>query len=137
MYSIEEFDNKKTKVLKYILYKKRTEQEVKNKFRQEIDEILLDDIIEYLKENNYINDYEYIEKPINEYINLKNLSIKDIKYKLLMKGLNKKDIEEYIDENYEKLIEYERKSKEKIKLKKENVMSEEEIEEYLYKKGYN
>ena len=29
MYTIEEFDNAKTKVLKYILYKKRSEQEVK------------------------------------------------------------------------------------------------------------
>ena len=32
MYSIEEFDEAKTKVLKYILYKRRTESEIKNKF---------------------------------------------------------------------------------------------------------
>ena len=31
-YSIEEFDKIKTKVLKYILYKKRTKQEIKQKF---------------------------------------------------------------------------------------------------------
>ena len=45
MYSIEEFDREKTKVLKYILYKKRTEQEIKNKFCQTIEENLLEDII--------------------------------------------------------------------------------------------
>ena len=31
-YSIEEFDKAKTKVMNYIMYKKRTEYEVKNKF---------------------------------------------------------------------------------------------------------
>ena len=33
MYSVEEFDREKTKILKYIMYKKRTENEVRNKFK--------------------------------------------------------------------------------------------------------
>jgi len=134
MYTIEEFDKAKTKVIKYILYKKRTESEVRAKFKNDIDEIILDDIIEYLKENNYINDYTYIEKQVNEYMNLKTLSIKKIKYKLFSKGLNNKLIDDYISKNHEMLIEYENKSKEKIKLKKSNIMTEEEIDIYLYKK---
>jgi len=134
MYTIEEFDKAKTKVIKYILYKKRTESEVRAKFKNDIDEIILDDIIEYLKENNYINDYTYIEKQVNEYMNLKTLSIKEIKYKLFSKGLNNKLIDDYISKNHEMLIEYENKSKEKIKLKKSNIMTEEEIDIYLYKK---
>ena len=32
MYTIEEFDKEKTRILKYILYKKRTEQEIRNKY---------------------------------------------------------------------------------------------------------
>ena len=32
MYTVEEFDKEKTKVLKYILYKKRSEREIRNKF---------------------------------------------------------------------------------------------------------
>ena len=56
MYTIEEFDNAKTKVLKYILYKKRSEQEVKQKFSNVMEEELLEDVIDYLKEANYIND---------------------------------------------------------------------------------
>ena len=47
MYNIEEFDEQKTKVLKYILFKKRTEQEVRNKFSKTISEELLNDIIDY------------------------------------------------------------------------------------------
>ena len=41
---IEEFDKLKTKVLKYVLYKKRTEQEVWQKFSKEFDEDILEDI---------------------------------------------------------------------------------------------
>lgn len=52
MYSLEEFekyDKMKSKVLKYVLYKKRTEQEVRKKFSKELEENVLDDIIEELK----------------------------------------------------------------------------------------
>ena len=45
MYTIEEFDKEKTKVLKYVIYKKRTEKEVKTKFKSQIEENLLSDII--------------------------------------------------------------------------------------------
>ena len=57
MYSLEEFDKQKTKVLKYILYKKRTEQEIRKKFSKTIDENMLEDIIEYLKEAKYIKSH--------------------------------------------------------------------------------
>ena len=136
MYSIEEFDREKTKILKYIMYKKRTENEVRNKFKLTIEENLLEDIIDYLKETRYINDYNYIERFINECMALKNLSIKELKYKLYSKGINRNLLDEYIQNNYEELEEYERKSAENIKLKKQNTMNEEEIKIYLLKKGY-
>ena len=136
MYYIKEFDKQKTKILKYIMYKKRTEYEVRTKFKNQVDEDMLDDIIEYLKEAKYINDYEFIEKQVNEYMLLKTMSIKEIKYKLYGKGLDKKLIEKYIDENYERLQEYENKCIEKIKTKKSQTMDEQEIQKYLYRKGY-
>ena len=136
MYTIEEFDKEKTKVLKYILYKKRTEQEVRNKFEKSIEQNLLEDIIEYLKETNYINDKEYIEKTINNFIALKNLSIKEIKYKLITKGIKKEDIEDYIYENNEELENSEINSAENIIYKKQSLMEIEEIKQFLLKKGY-
>ena len=54
MYTIEEFDTNKSKVLKYILYKKRSKQEVKNKFSGNIDSQMLADIIDDLEEKGYI-----------------------------------------------------------------------------------
>lgn len=136
MYTIEEFDKEKTRVLKYILYKKRTEQEIRKKFSNTIDENMLEDIIDYLKEAKYINDKEYIEKTINNFMILKNMSIKEIQYKLMAKGLNRNDIEDYMAENREELEEYEIKSAENIRYKKSIGMEQEEIKQYLLKKGY-
>lgn len=136
MYTIEEFDKEKTKILKYILYKKRTEQEVRKKFSNTIDKNMLEDIIEYLKEAKYINDKEFIEKTVNNFMLFKNLSIKEIQYKLMAKGLGKNDIEDYIYENREELEGYEIKSAENILYKKSISMEQEEIKQYLLKKGY-
>lgn len=136
MYTVEEFDKEKTKVLKYILYKKRTEQELRRKFEQNIEPNLLEDIIEYLKEAKYINDKEYIEKTVNNFIALKNLSIREIQYKLLAKGLSNSDIEDYLYENRDELEEYETKSASNIIYKKSSSMELEEIKQYLLKKGY-
>ena len=133
---LKEFDEQKTKVFKYITYKKRTEQEVRNKFRGQINEEMLEEIIDYLKEAKYLDDYEFIEKQVREYINLKTMSITEIKYKLATKGLNRKLIEKYIDNNYEELKEYEQRCIEKIKNKKAGTMEEQELNQYLYKKGY-
>ena len=136
MYSKEEFDKEKTKVLKYILYKKRSEYEIRNKFSKSIEENLLDDIIEYLKEAKYIDDGQYIEKTINNFMILKNLSIKEIQYKLISKGLNKNLIEDYIYNENEELNNYEKKSAKNIIYKKSNTMELEDIKVYLIKKGY-
>lgn len=135
MYTLEEFDKAKTKILKYIIYKKRSEQEIKRKFESVYQEDLLEDVIEYLKEAKYINDTEYIRKTINNFMILKNLSIKEIKYKLLSKGINKNDIEDYIDKNQEELEDYEVKSATNIIIKKDT-MEVEEIKQYLLRKGY-
>ena len=122
---LKKMDKQKTKVFKYITYKKRTEQEVRNKFKGQIEEEMLEEIIDYLKEANYLNDYDFIERQVNEYMNLKTLSIKEIKYKLMTKGLDRKLIEEYIDKNYDSLNEYEKKCIEKIKQKKKELTEEE------------
>ena len=136
MYTIEEFDKEKTKILKYILYKKRTEQEIRKKFSSTMDENILEDAIEYLKEAKYIDDHEFIEKTINNYIAIKNLSLKEIQYKLIAKGIDKNEIEDYLYQNKEELEQYEIKSAENILYKKSISMEPEEIKQYLLKKGY-
>ena len=79
---------------------------------------------------------EYIEKTINNFMILKNLSQREINYKLISKGLKRNDIEDYMYENSEELKEYEIKSASNIIFKKSNSMEKEEIKQYLLKKGY-
>lgn len=136
MYSVEEFDKEKSKVMNYIMYKKRTEKEVKNKFQNTIQNDLLCDIISYIKEAGYLSDSDYVRRAVNEFMALKNLSLREIKYKLYTKGANKEAIEDYFYEHKEDLEEYERKSATNIYIKKQSTMEKEEIENYLLKKGY-
>ncbi len=136
MYSLEEFDKEKAKVLKYILYKKRTENEVRTKFQSILEEELLEDIITYLKEAKYIDDTEYIQKIIHNFKTLKNLSMAELKYKLLAKGLNKNLIEDYFYENQEELTEYEINAACHMIEKKKKDLEAGEIKKYLLKKGY-
>lgn len=136
MYTPEQFDENKTQVMKYILYKKRTESEVRNKFCHTIEENILDDIIEYVKEAGYINDKEYIKKLVNEYMNLKSMSIREIKNKVYSKGIYADDIEDYLYENREMLEEYELKSAKKL-VEKRKGLEPEKLKAYLINKGFD
>lgn len=132
---LEEYDRNKTKVLKYVIYKKRSENEIRRKFQNDIDSNMLDDIIEELKESGYISDEQYIERAVNEYTALKNLSLKQIKYKLQSKGISNDLIEDYFSTNRETLNEYEIKSASNIINKKYDEPAEEIIQNLL-KKGF-
>lgn len=135
MEELEEFDKLKTQVLKYVLYKKRSEAEVREKFSKNTGN-MLDNVIEYLKENEYIDDTAYIEKAVNEFMRLKNMSIKEVQYKLLSKGISKDNIDNYIYSHKEELLEYELNSAKQIMIKKETIMEKDKIIDYLRKKGY-
>ena len=75
-------------------------------------------------------------RSIDEFINLKTLSIKEIKYKLLSKGLKCTLIADYIQDNKEEMEEYEIRCAKKIVSKKKKDMDENEIKYFLKKKGY-
>ena len=136
MYTIEEYDKEKSKVLRYVLYKKRSKQEIKNKFYNSIEDEMLNEIIDELEENGYINDRNYIERTINEFVALNNLSLKEVRYKLASKGISNDLIEDYINEHVEEMEEYEIKSAKMIIIKKQSTMEEESIIQFLMKKGY-
>lgn len=131
----ERIDKLRNKMLKYILYKKRTEQEVRQKFSEE-NEDDVEDAIEYFKEQKYLDDEDYIKRTIREFMSLKNLSIKEVEYKICQKGVRKSLVDEYVCKNKEDMLEYEISSAKSIILKKQNNSEENEIRDYLYKKGY-
>ena len=125
------------KVMKYVIFKKRTEKEVRQKCQklQYTDEYI-DEIIEYLSENNYINDKVYVEKYIQNVMRLKTSSIFEMKIDLLRRGVDEDYIENYINKNCEELEEFEKESA--IKLAKKKIASAEieKVKKYLMSKGY-
>ncbi len=133
---LEKIDKLKTKILKYIFYKKRTEAEVREKFKNE-DNDILEETIENLKELGYINDENYVDRYMHEAIALKNLSIFELKYKLYSKGVKEEIIEKYISANSQMLEEYELLSARNIYNKKRENQTIEEIQSYLHKKRYS
>ncbi len=135
---LEEFDKLKTKVLKYIVYKKRTEKEVRTKFSSsDVNQNMLEDVIENLKQNGYINDENYIERAVNEFLEVNTLSLKEIRNKLYAKGINNDIIDIYFDKHQEELQEYELNCAKKIAYKKQIQMEQTQIEAFLYRKGYS
>ena len=134
---VVEYDKYKTKILKYLLYKKRTEKEVMKKFSDIIPNDMLSEIIEELKENGYIDDKNYIKRAVYEFTNLKNMSLKELEYKLYSKGLDKDLIEDYLCENMEELKKFEIRSARNIISKKQGSMEADQIIEFLRKKGYS
>lgn len=75
-------------------------------------------------------------RAIDEYIALKTLSIKEIKYKLLSKGIKGNLIDNYIQNKREEIEEYEAKCAIKIANKKQYEMEKNDIKNFLKKKGY-
>ena len=131
----EKIEKLRNKMLKYIVYKKRSEQEIRQKFLDE-DENMVEDAIEYFKELNYINDNSYVERAVKEYMALKNMSIKEISYKICQKGISKNLVVDYICQNKESMLEYEISSAKAIILKKQNSQEVQDIKNFLYKKGF-
>lgn len=130
----EEFDKLRTKVIKYVLYKKRTEKEIRDKFINENQEYI-NEIIDFLIEDKYINDIEYIDAYFTESKILKKRSIKEIEFKLLEKGINRENIQIYIKNNEENLKKYEINSALNL-LNKRNDKEVNKNISYLLIKGY-
>ena len=123
------------KLMKYVVFKKRTEEEVKRKCKTlKYEEDNINEIIDYLKENEYINDEKYVVKYIQNVMRLKNCSINEIKIDLLKRGINDFLIEKYIDEELE---EFEEKSAIILAEKKIKTMEVEKLKRYLLNKGFS
>lgn len=123
------------KVMKYVLFKRRTEKEVRQKCKQlDYSEDYTDEIIEYLKEAEYINDKIYVQKYIQNVIKLKKCSVFEIKMDLIRRGIDDDLIETYIDDS---LYEYEEQCAIDLAQKKYRADNDvDKVKKYLMNKGY-
>lgn len=95
-----EYIKARGKAIKYIMYKFRTEYEVRNKLLElGFEEKVISKVIFDLIELEYINDEEYVKKFIESNIKSKKISKSMIKLKLKDKGIDVFIIDKYFIEN--------------------------------------
>lgn len=126
------------KVMKYVVFKKRTEMEIRQKCKRlEYNEEYIEEIVKYLSENEYIDDIKYVEKYINNILKLKKSSVYEIKMNLLRRGIKEEYIDDYIESHRANLEKFEKDSAQQIMKKKIQNMEIEKIKRYLKGKGYS
>lgn len=129
------FEEAKEKAVKYLVRALRTENEVRNKLKNlNVDDEVIDDVISYLKDIDYINDNTYVDAYLRQCEKIPKYSKYEIKIKLMQKGISKDLINEKIknlDSNYEKNIV------DKLMATKLKNMDSIKQKAYLYRRGFN
>lgn len=127
------------KVIKYAMYKMRTEQEVLRRFESEFQDIsskAFDEILKYLKDNNILNDEVFAKTFLEEAIKFKRNSKFELKMKLKEKGVSEEYIYKALDSLEEKLDNYEQDLVFKILNERRN-QDRQKVLNYLYRKGFD
>ena len=130
-----EFEVAKEKAVKFIGISKKTSFEVENKLRRlNVSNSTIKKVIEYLKDLDYIDDEEYIKAFIRQCIKMEKYSIYEIKQKLLIKGISRELLEQFVDEMY--TTDYERKVVDKLLDGKLSNVDAEKQKNYIYRRGF-
>lgn len=130
------------KVLRYVMYKMRTEKEVLKKFEEEFEKQesprVKEEIFKYLRENDFINDKRYTELFLKESMNFKRNSVFELKMKLKQKGIDSEYIEDAASDLENELNTFEYNLiMQIIKERQRRNQDEQKIKAYLYRKGFN
>ena len=123
------------KLMKYVLFKKRTIQEVRDKCKiLGFTEEYIEEIIAYLIENGYLDDEVYVMKYILNVLKLKKKSVQEIKFDLLRRGIKEETIEKYVTVE---VREFECSSAIELAKKKYKECADIlKVKKYLMNKGY-
>ena len=132
---MSDFEKAKFIAIKYIGISKKTTFEVKTKLsKYNYSNTIIQKVINYLIELNYINDKEYVKLFIKQNINMEKYSVFEIKQKLKQKGIDVKIYAEefnilddigYNTTVYNKLFDIKIKNTDELKVK-----------QYLYRRGF-
>ena len=96
---MDEFEKFYNKALKFLSYRPRSEKEIRDKLSgKKASEEIINKVISRLKENNFLNDEEFVKWWIEQRANFKPRSLKLIKMELRQKGIDKDLIDQIIDD---------------------------------------
>ena len=130
------------KALVFIDYKMRTISEVKKRLKKEVaDEELINKVIKELKEKKYLNDNFYTETFIKEKIDFDLIGPRNIKQKLISKGIHFDIIDQHLIQ-YNDHMQYDKindiiKNQIKYKIKKPYKKAYLSLKQKLVTKGFS
>ncbi|MBQ2888948.1 MAG: regulatory protein RecX [Clostridia bacterium] len=88
--------------LKLITFRDRTRKELRDKLTQKgYDENTIEDVIAFLEEYGYINDFKYAQHFINDCVNLKKWGKIRIRSELLKRGVKRDVFESILEEAFQ------------------------------------
>ena len=94
----EMFLKGKNKALNILSKASQSEKKMREKLKDDFEEDTIDDIVDFLKKYNFINDNELASKIVTTNVNLNKYGKNKIKQNLYNKGLEKSSIDEAISE---------------------------------------
>ena len=130
------------KALVFIDFKMRTISEVKKRLRKEIeDEEIINKLIKRLKEDKYLNDDFYVKSYLNEKLEYDLVGPRNIKEKLILKGVHYDLIDQHLIK-YEEKFQYDKidqiiKNETKFKIKKPYKKAYLSLKKKLVSKGFS
>lgn len=131
-------DNLKEKTLKYILYKMRTEKEVRKFLREKhgAEQEEVEDIIQYLYSYNYLDDEKYAEMFVRDKLRFSPVGRIKMSYELSNRGISSDVISNIVEEYLylEKEVEIA-----KYLLEKKGKLADSTVKKqrYLYSRGFS
>ena len=143
MREFDEFGYGKKAAYSFLAYKPRSKKELIKKLKQKkVSDSIIDDIIELLEKQKYLDDKIYAKSYLEDKLNSKPIGRRLAKLKLFEKGIDKELIETTIDENYTEDKEFELASKlmEKFEKKvkyKDPADKKNKCYRYLISKGFD
>lgn len=132
-----------TLALKYLSYRPRTTQEVKDHlYKKNADEEIVEQVIDYLFSLSYLDDENFCELWIRDRVNLKPMGKFRLLQELLDKGVEKEVIESSLENHLPQQLEYElavELAKKRIsKLESYDDLREmKKMQNFLYRRGFS
>lgn len=137
----EMFIKAKNKALNILSKADQSENKIKEKLSTDFEEDVIEDVLEFLRKYNFINDELLAQKIVNTNINLNKCGKNKIKQNLYNKGINRETISEAIndidyDTEFENAMYLAKKRYERVKNEDKRKIYQ-KISQHLAYKGFN
>lgn len=126
----------KSQALRFLAFRQRSIHEIRRFLTKKgHEEKIVKEVINYLKELGYLNDYQFSQLWIEDRIRLKPMGKRRIYNELLIKGIEPEIIKEALENSFNEAIEKELASS-LVKKRMGNCDSQEKMARFLYSRGF-